>query len=62
MNKKIMKQAGFEKEVELVKNKMCPCCFQKINFKDFKDELSRKEYGISGVCQVCQDKIFGDKE
>jgi len=25
----------------------------------FKDELSRKEYGISGLCQECQDSIFG---
>ena len=26
---------------------------------DFKDEVSKKEFGISGVCQVCQDDIFG---
>jgi hypothetical protein len=26
---------------------------------DFRDELSRKEYGISGFCQSCQDDIFG---
>lgn len=25
----------------------------------FKDELSRKEYAISGMCQACQDKVFG---
>ena len=26
---------------------------------DFTDELSRKEFGISGLCQGCQDGIFG---
>ena len=26
---------------------------------DFRDELSRKEFGISGLCQTCQDGIFG---
>jgi hypothetical protein len=26
---------------------------------EFNDELSKKEYGISGFCQTCQDKIFG---
>ena len=26
---------------------------------DFTDELSRKEHGISGFCQSCQDDIFG---
>jgi len=24
----------------------------------FRDNLSLKEYGISGLCQECQDKIF----
>ena len=26
---------------------------------DFRDALSHKEYGISGLCQGCQDDIFG---
>jgi|TARA_R100000008_G_scaffold81453_1_gene64715 hypothetical protein len=26
---------------------------------DFRDELSEKEYLISGFCQTCQDEIFG---
>jgi hypothetical protein len=25
---------------------------------NFRDELSRKEFGISGVCQRCQDQVF----
>ena len=29
---------------------------------DFRDELSRKEFGISGFCQSCQDEIFGAEE
>lgn len=31
---------------------------------EFKDELSAKEYTLSGMCQACQDKMFnpfGDK-
>ena len=28
----------------------------------FRDELSRKEHGISGLCQTCQDGIFGVEE
>tara|TARA_R110002020_G_scaffold263052_1_gene477461 strand:- start:246 stop:509 length:264 start_codon:yes stop_codon:yes gene_type:complete len=28
----------------------------------FRDELSRKEYTISGLCQSCQDSVFGGKE
>lgn len=26
---------------------------------EFKDELSKKEFTISGFCQSCQDIIFG---
>ena len=29
---------------------------------DFRDALSRKEYSISGICQTCQDKVFGGNE
>ena len=29
--------------------------------KEFKDDLSRKEFTISGMCQVCQDKVFGGR-
>ena len=25
----------------------------------FRDDLSRKEYSISGMCQDCQDEVFG---
>ena len=26
---------------------------------EFKDELSKREYAISGFCQDCQDNMFG---
>jgi len=28
----------------------------------FRDELSIKEYHISGMCQKCQDEVFGGEE
>jgi len=27
---------------------------------EFRDELSKREYRVSGLCQKCQDKIFGE--
>ena len=30
--------------------------------EDFRDELSISEYSISGMCQECQDSIFGVSE
>lgn len=29
---------------------------------EFSDDLSEREYEISGFCQECQDKIFGGEE
>lgn len=40
-----------------IDEKKCPLCKQPIG--KFKDELSLKEYYISGMCQGCQDKTFG---
>ncbi len=38
----------------------CPCCKAKIScLSEFRDGLSVKEYKISGICQKCQDKVFG---
>lgn len=59
MNKKIMSALGFQEEVDLVENSICPFCKIEINPNDFKDALSRKEFTISGLCQKCQDKVFG---
>lgn len=39
---------------------MCVACgSDKIKPEDFRDDLSRKEYSISFLCQECQDKVFG---
>ena len=60
MNKDIMKAVGFKKEVEKVENCRCPFCDKDIDpKKDFRDDLSRKEFSISGLCQNCQDEMFG---
>ena len=32
------------------------------NATSFRDSLSKKEYTISGMCQECQDSIFGVSE
>ena len=35
------------------------CTWCKKAALDFTDDLSRKEYTISGMCQSCQDKTYG---
>lgn len=38
----------------------CPTCGGEVH--EFRDELSAKEFGISGMCQNCQDSVFCDDE
>jgi len=38
----------------------CPFCSKEIKHSEFKDKLSLLEFGISGLCQECQDKTFAE--
>jgi len=59
MNKDLMRSLGFNKEVDSVENGACPFCgSKKLERKDFKDELSWKDYLITGLCQDCQDITY----
>ena len=39
-----------------IKNRVCVTCGRSAS--QFRDKLSEKEFGISGMCQECQDKVF----
>jgi len=36
----------------------CPFCNAEVDVGSLRDELSRREFKISGLCQRCQDDIF----
>jgi len=57
MNKDIM-TALFPKAMKNVDSGKCPLCGTKIDIKEFRDKISKKEYEISGMCQKCQDEMF----
>ena len=42
---------------EALERKICTWCKKQI--LSFEDELSKREYEISGLCQSCQNKVFG---
>ena len=58
MNKSIMCAVGFEKEVNMVELSRCPFCGERVIPGSFKDEISEREFRISGLCQSCQDDTF----
>jgi len=45
--------------MDKVKEGKCPTCGKIIDISLFKDELSLKEFRITGMCQDCQDEVFG---
>ena len=48
---------------ELRTKGFCPICkCKEPEKKGFVDELSKKEFEISGLCQECQDDIFSEEE
>ena len=45
---------------EALARRICVDCKTfKVEANDFRDDLSRKEYMISALCQSCQDGVFG---
>ena len=46
--------------VQTITEAFCVSCDSEgNNAASFTDDLSRKEYAISGLCQSCQDDVFG---
>jgi len=65
MNRNIIEQAqklGLIKPntMELIEDRKCPLCETRIDINEFNNDLSLKEFTISGMCQKCQNKIFGE--
>lgn len=52
-------EEAFSRTTAITSNKCIPApvgCGKEIN--GFKDDMSRHEYTISGLCQECQDSVF----
>lgn len=46
--------------VQTINDRQCMTCANPD--LNFRDELSLKEYTISGMCMSCQDEFFGKEE
>ena len=59
MNKNIMIAAGLGANVARVERGQCATCGEDVRAQQFRDRLSAREFEISGMCQACQDSVFG---
>ena len=57
---KFAKKTFGKSQTEAREQKICVICHNEIKDEDFRDDISRKEYDISGLCQKCQDDTFGE--
>jgi len=58
MNKELVRKL-FPDHVKRAEKGLCPTCGKKISIQDFKAPIDFKEFTISGMCQQCQDSVFG---
>ena len=58
INKELMRVLGFAAEVALVEKGICPMCKQPVEAAKLKDEATKAEYRISGLCPDCQNDVF----
>jgi hypothetical protein len=54
--KEILKKLGYEKEINCVEKKICPCCLKKIDTSNYS-EYYKNEYKITGACKECTANI-----
>ena len=54
---KVLTQMMGKNRLDTVRESLCMTCDGYAT--EFKDEISKKEYTISGMCQDCQDRVFG---
>lgn len=40
---------------------ICPICGCSVDISQFRDEVDRAQYNISGICMPCQFHLFGEE-
>lgn len=54
-----LKEKGFQRELELVKQGRCPVCAKKVHTSMFegRDIKYAKEFALTGICPFCMDRM-----
>ena len=58
----IMRLYGKNRQLTIINRECMACDVGEIVQESFTDEQSFREYHIGGLCQSCQNKIFGGTE
>ena len=59
--KSFLRSLGFGQEVAMVEECRCPLCADRVDEDEFRNEVFIREFESSGLCQGCQETVFGYK-
>jgi hypothetical protein len=59
--KSFLRELGFWQEVAIVEDCRCSFCTERVDEDEFRNEVFMREFESSGLCQGCQDTVFGYK-
>ena len=60
IEEKVFHMLGFGRS-GYVKVYICPLCTERVDEEEFRNEVFIREFESSGLCQGCQDFVFGYK-
>ena len=58
VKRQLLISAGMGDMVKKAMLGICPLCGKPASIEDCRDDLSRREFAIAGICQKCQDEVF----
>ncbi len=62
VKRQLLIDAGMGEEVRRAMLGICIFCKTPTSVEDFRDDISRREFEIAGMCQKCQDDVFKEPE
>lgn len=57
----IMEVMGKDRRMTIALGECMVCDATGVSRESFTSEVSAKEYTVSGLCQTCQNDVFGDQ-
>jgi protein-disulfide isomerase len=58
---RFIKKLRFWPKIMMFKDYRCSVCGERVNKGEFRNEVFMREFKSSGLCQECQDTVFGYK-
>ena len=61
IQKSFIKKLKPLRKITMIKDNRCPLCAERVDKSEFRNKVFMREFKSSGLCQECQDTVFGYK-